>query len=115
MRVVFAIAAVLLLSMSALSTSAHARECYKLSWAERGECIRTDPTFPVRWTMCLDTIDDMGFKGSGIQNRGVGAVFNRCMHNLSPLSMQELASSKARHVARDMSERHFVWNGWGSE
>jgi hypothetical protein len=84
MRIFFAIVAV-----SILSTSAHARECYRLPWAERGECIRSDPTFPVRYGMCRDLTEERGFKGSGL--RGKGRFFGGCMRELSRLSMQELS------------------------
>jgi hypothetical protein len=91
MRVVFAIAAISILSMSALSTSADAKECYKLPWAERGECHRTDPAFPVRWTMCLALVDERGFKGSSLENKGVVDAFDACIHELSRLSVNELS------------------------
>jgi len=84
MRVVFAIVAI-----SILSTSAHARECYKLPWVERGECLRSDPTFPVRYDMCRDLVWERGFKGSGL--KGKRRFFNGCMRELSRLSTQELS------------------------
>jgi hypothetical protein len=78
MRAVFAIVAV-----SILSTSAHAKECYKLPWAERGACHLSDPTFPVRYDKCTRLIDERGFKGAASQNPGVGLFFNECMHRLA--------------------------------
>jgi hypothetical protein len=112
MRVVFAIAAV-----SLLSTSAHARECYKLSWVERGECHRTDPTFPVRYDMCWNLVNEQGYKGpsfSSKTNMGMGKTFNQCMHKLSPLDMQEL-TRLGPTLARTPSQRHYVSVGWGQD
>jgi hypothetical protein len=112
MRVVFAIIAV-----SILSTSAYARECYKLSWAERGECHRTDPTYPVRYDMCLNMADERGWTGSSLSskvNMGMRETFNACMHKLSPLSMQELTRQGPR-IAREQSQHHFVTVGWGAD
>jgi hypothetical protein len=40
--------------------------------------------------MCLKLVDERGYKGSGLQNKGIGLVFNECMHELSRLSMLEL-------------------------
>jgi hypothetical protein len=112
MRVVFAIVAI-----SILSTSAHARECYKLSWAERGECHRTDPTYPVRYDMCLNLVHEQGYNGpafSSKTNMGMRESFNQCMHKLSPLGMQELARL-GPSLARTPSQRHYVTAGWGAD
>jgi hypothetical protein len=95
MRVVFAIIAV-----SLLSTSAHARECYKLSWAERGECHRTDPTYPIRYNICLELRDERGyFAVEAATNHGHGGFLTDCMQKLSPLSMDEL-TQQGRRLAR---------------
>ena len=113
MRVVFAIVAV-----SFLSTSAHARECYKLSWAERGECHRTDPTYPVRYSMCLNLTDELGYKGPGFSsktNPGMRETFNGCMHKLSPLSMQELTRQGPRIARAPLQRARITVAGWGSE
>jgi hypothetical protein len=84
MRIVFAVVAV-----SFLSTSAHATECYKLPWAERGECYRSDLTFPVRYDMCRDMVEERGYRGPG--RKGLRRFFNGCMRELSRLSMNELS------------------------
>jgi hypothetical protein len=104
MRVVFAIVAV-----SLLSTSAYARECYKLSWAERGECHRTDPTYPVRYEICANMLEERGWP-TGHYGHG---LFSQCVHTLSPLGMQELIGQGPR-LARGSLQRHSVV-GWGLE
>jgi hypothetical protein len=83
MRVVFAVVAI-----SFLSTSVYATECHKLRWAERGECYRSDPAFPVRYDMCRDMVEERGYKGAGL--KGKRRFFNGCMRELSPLNMNEL-------------------------
>ena len=83
MRTVFAIAAV-----SFFSTSACATECYRLPWPERGECYRSDPTFPVRYEMCRDMVEERGYRGPG--RKGLRRFFNGCMRELSRLDMTEL-------------------------
>jgi hypothetical protein len=64
MRVVFAVVAI-----SFLSTSVYATECHKLRWAERGECYRSDPAFPVRYDMCRDMVEERGYKGAGLKGQ----------------------------------------------
>jgi hypothetical protein len=83
MRVVFAVVAI-----SFLSTSVYATECHKLRWAERGECYRSDPAFPVRYDMCRDMVEERGYKGAGL--KGKRRFFNGCMRELSPLNINEL-------------------------
>jgi hypothetical protein len=94
MRVVFVIVA-----MSILSTSAYAKECYKLSWEERGACHLSDPTYPVRFDICFDLRNERGYVVEAAGNYGHSAFLFDCMRKLSPLSMNEL-TTQGRSVAR---------------
>jgi hypothetical protein len=61
-------------------------ECYKLSWVERGECHRTDPTFPVRYDMCANMLEERGWPRGHVGH----GFLSKCMRKLSTLSKQEL-------------------------
>ena len=94
MRVVFAVVA-----MSILSTSAHAKECYKVPWEERGACYVSDPTYPVRFDICWELRNERGYSIEAAGNHGHSRFLIDCMRKLSPLSMNEL-TKQGRRAAR---------------
>ena len=94
MRVVFMIVAV-----SVLSTPAHAKECYKLPWAELEACNLSDPTYPVRFDICWELRNERGYTVEAAGNHGHSRFFIDCMRKLSPLSMNEL-TKQGRRAAR---------------
>jgi hypothetical protein len=102
MRVVF-----VTFAMAVLSTSAYARECYKLSWVERGECQRSDPTYPVRYDICTALRDERGYKGEAASGHDHSFFLSDCMRRLSSLSMNELTkrglqTARAQNYARPL-------------
>ena len=94
MRVVFVIVA-----MSALSTSAYAKECYKLSGEERRACHLSDPTYPVRYDICTELRYERGYGQEAANSEGHNAFLADCMSKLASLSMNEL-TKQGRRAAR---------------
>jgi hypothetical protein len=94
MRVIFVIVA-----MSILSTSAYAKECYKLSWEERAACHVSDPTYPVRFDICEELRNERGSLVEAAGNHFQSRLLYDCMRKLSPLSMNELIK-QGRRAAR---------------